>query len=79
MMVATFNDNPGPTIMCSYNPTNASDKTDLNTFYNKLSSLVRSILKHNVLIIAWPSQLGLHNTVTASRQGVTLPQRLFRT
>ena len=51
MMVATFNGNPSITIISCYSPTNVSEETDLITFYNKLSSLVRSILKHNVLVI----------------------------
>ena len=51
MMVATFNGNPGTTIISCYSPTNASDETDLDTFYNKLSCLVRDIPKHNVQII----------------------------
>ena len=50
MMIATFNGNPSTTIIC-YSPTNVSEETDAITFYNKLSSLVRSIQKHNVLII----------------------------
>ena len=52
MMVATFNSYSSTTVIC-FSPTNASDETDLNTFYNELSSLVRSIPKHNVLIIGW--------------------------
>ena len=49
-------DNIQPKMMCasfisSYSPTNASDETDIITFYNGLSSLVRSIPKHNVPII----------------------------
>ena len=47
MIVATFNGNPRTTIIC-YIP---SDETDLDAFYNELSSLVRSIPKHNALII----------------------------
>ena len=50
MMVTTFNDNSSTKIIY-YSPTNASDETDLITFYNELSSLVHSIPKHNVLII----------------------------
>ena len=50
MMVATFNGNLCTIIIC-YCPTNASDKTDLVTFCSKLSSLVRSIPKHNILIL----------------------------
>ena len=50
MMVATFNSNPSTKIICN-SPTNGSDETDLNTFYNELSSLVHSIPKYNILII----------------------------
>ena len=48
MMVATFN--PRATIIC-YSPTNVSEETELVAFYDELSSLVRSIPKHNVLVI----------------------------
>ena len=51
MMVAMFNGNPSTTIISCYSPTNISDKPDLNTFYNELYSLVRSIPKHNILTI----------------------------
>ena len=34
-----------------YNPTNVSEETELVAFYDELSSLVRSIPKHNVLVI----------------------------
>ena len=51
MMVATFNSNPSTKIISRYNPTNVSDETDLITFYNELSSLIRRIPNHNVLII----------------------------
>ena len=51
MVVGTFNGNPSTTIFSCYSPTNVSEETDLITFYDELSSLVRSILKHNVLII----------------------------
>ena len=50
MMVATFNGNPSATIIC-YSPTNVSEETNLIAFYDELSSLVRSIFKHNVLVI----------------------------
>ena len=52
MVVAACNGNPCTTIISCYSPINASDETDLINFYNELSSLVRSIPKHNVLIIA---------------------------
>ena len=51
MMVATFNGNPRATIISCYSPTNFSEETELSTFYDKLSSLVRSIPKHNVLVV----------------------------
>ena len=51
MIVATSNGNPSATIISCYRPTNISEETDLITFYNELSSLVRSFPKHNVLII----------------------------
>ena len=39
------------TLISCYSLTNPSDQTDTITFYNELSSLVRSILKHSELII----------------------------
>ena len=48
-MVATLNANPSATIISCYSPTNVSEETDLIAFYDELSSLVRSIPKHNVL------------------------------
>ena len=50
LMVANFNGNPSTTIIC-FSSTNASDKTDLDTFYNELTSPVRCIFKHDVLLI----------------------------
>ena len=50
-MVATFNGNLRATIISCYSPTNVSQETDLIAFYKELSFLVRSILKHNVLVI----------------------------
>ena len=52
MMVSTFNGNPSTTIISCYSPTNVSDETYLIVYYNEISSLVRCILKHNVLIIS---------------------------
>ena len=51
MMVATFNGNPRATIISCYSPTNVNEETELIGFYDELSSLVRSIPKHNVLVI----------------------------
>ena len=50
-MIVTFNGNPNATIISCYSPTNVSEETALNTFNNELSSLVRSIPKHNVLLM----------------------------
>ena len=60
IMVATFNSNLSTTIIFCYSPTNASDKTDLDAFYNELSSFVRSIPKHNVLIIGEDMNAGIY-------------------
>ena len=51
MMAATFNGNPRATIISCFSPTNVCEETELVTFYGKLSSLVRSIPKHNVFVI----------------------------
>ena len=50
-MTAIFNGNPRITIISCYSPTNISEETELDAFYDELSSLVRSIPKHNVLVI----------------------------
>ena len=51
MMAATFNGNPRETIISCYSPTNFSEETELVTFCDELSSLVRSIPKYNMLVI----------------------------
>ena len=51
IIVATFNGNPVPSIISCYSPTNSSEEQKVIDFYDDLSSLVRSIPKHNVLII----------------------------
>ena len=51
MMAATFNGNPRATIISCYSPTNVSEETELVTFCDELSSLVRSIPKHIMLVI----------------------------
>ena len=72
MMAATFNGNPRATIISCYSPTNVSEENELVIFYDELSSLVRSIPKHNMLVISGDmnTQIGkngnnkysLHNT-----------------
>ena len=78
MMAATFNGNPKATIISWYSPTNVSEETELVTFYEELSSLVRSIPKHNQLVIGGDmnAQIGknrnnkysLHNTSNRNGQ-----------
>ena len=51
MLCTTFNGNPCATILSCNCLTNAGDETDITIFYNELSSFVRHIPKHNVLII----------------------------
>ena len=81
MMAATFNVNPRATIISCYCPTNVSEETELVAFYDELSSLVRSIPKHNVLVIGGDmnAQIGkngnkrysLHNTSNRNGQHLT--------
>ena len=80
-MAATFNGNPRATIISCYSPTNVSEETELVTFYDELSSLVRSIPKHNVLVIGGDmnAQIGknsnnrysLHNTSNRNGKHLT--------
>ena len=81
MMAATFNGNTRATIISCYSPTNVSEETGLVTFYEELSSLVRSIPKYNVLVIGGDmnAQMGkngnnkysLHNTSNRNGQHLT--------
>ena len=81
MMAATFNGNPRAAIFSCYSPTNVSEETELVTFYDELSSLVRSIPKHNILVIGGEmnAQIGkngnnkysLHNTSNRNGQHLT--------
>ena len=81
MMAATFNGNPIATIISCYSPTNLSEETELDIFYDELSSLMRSIPKHNMLVIGGDmnAQIGkngnnkysLHNTSNRNGQHLT--------
>ena len=81
MLAATFNGNPGATIISCYSPTNVSEEIELVTFYDELSTLVRSIPRHNVLVIGGDknAQIGknennkcaLHNTSNRNGQHLT--------
>ena len=78
LMVATFNGNPSATIIFSYS---VSEEMDLLTFYNELSSLVHSILKHNVVVIGGDMnaqfgqnvnhKYGLHNSSNKNGEHLT--------
>ena len=80
-MVATFNGNPNTMIISCYSHTSARDVTDLDTFYNELSFLIRSIPKHSVLIIGgdMKAQIGknvnnkfrLHNSSNKNGEHIT--------
>ena len=80
-MAATFNGNPRATIISCYSTTNISEETELLAFYDELSSLVRSIPKHSLLVIGGNMnvQIGkngnnkysLHNTSNRYGQHVT--------
>ena len=81
MMAATFNGNPRATIISCYSPTNVREENELVTFDDELSSLVRSIPKHNMLVIGGDmnAQIGkngnnkysLHNTSNRNGQHLT--------
>ena len=81
MMAATFNGNPRATIIYYYSPTNVGEETELVVFYDELSPLVRSIPKHNMLVISGDmnAQIGkkgnniynLHNTSNRNGQHLT--------
>ena len=81
MMAATFNGNHRATIISCYNPTNVSEETELVTSYDELSPLVRSIPKHNVLVIGGDmnaqiekngsNSYSLHNTSNRNGQHLT--------
>ena len=80
MMAATFNGNPRATIISCYSPTNVSEETELVAFYDELSSLVRGIPKHMLVIGGdMNAQIGkngnnkysLHNTSNKNGQHLT--------
>ena len=51
MIIATFDGNPTTTVISCYSPTNTSEEETVTEFYQQLSSLVRRIPKHNVVLI----------------------------
>ena len=51
IIIATFDGNPCTTVISCYSPTNTSPEDEVQEFYDTLSSIVRDVPKHNVLII----------------------------
>ena len=51
ILIATFHGNPETTLISCYSPTNIADEQKVINVYDDLSSLVRSVPKHNVLIV----------------------------
>ena len=50
VMIAHFQGNPHTSVISCYSPTNISDDQEIELFYTRLTSLIRQIQKHNVLI-----------------------------
>ena len=80
MRAATFYSNHRAAIISCYSPTNVSEETELVTFYDELSSLVRSIPKHMLVIGGDMNALigkngnnkySLHNTSNRNGQHLT--------
>ena len=71
MMAATFNGNPRATIISCYSPTNVSEETELVTIYDEFSSLVRSIPKHNMLVIGGDMNAQIGKTETTNTASTT--------
>ena len=51
ILVATFNGNPQTTVINCYSPTNVEEVSKVEDFYNELSSIIRQIPKHNLLLV----------------------------
>ena len=64
ILVVTFHGNPEPTLISYYSPTNIADEQEAIDFYNDLSSLIRSVPKHNILIIGGDLMQKLYKTYT---------------
>ena len=81
MFAATSNGNPRATIISCYSPTYVSEETELVAFYDELSPLVRSISKHNLVVIGGDmnAQIGkngnnkysIHNTSNRNGQQIS--------
>ena len=73
MMVATFKVNPSSTIISCYN---VSEENELIAFYDELSSLVRSIPKHNVLVIGGDMNAQIGKTETTNSDNTNRPTEM---
>jgi len=79
IIVANFNGNPATTIISCYSPTNVVDEDSVAKFFVDLSSLVRSIPKHNLLLIGRDFNAKLSNEEnnifhhTTNRNGKLFP------
>ena len=51
LLAATFHGNPEPTLISCHSPTSIADEQEVTDFYDDLSSLIRFVRKHNILII----------------------------
>ena len=58
IVIASFNGNPALTVIACYSPTNVSDEQHIIDFYDDLPPCVKSVPKHNILIIG--SDLNAH-------------------
>ena len=83
ILVETFHGNPEATLISCYSPTNIADEHEVIDFYDDLSSLIRSVTKHNVLIVgeelnAQIGQSAHHKfTYTSNRNGEDLEHFLI--
>ena len=85
ILVAIFHGNPEPTLISYYSPTNTADEQEVIDFYDDLSSLIRSVQKHNVLIIGGDLNAEIEQNIhhkftyhfTSNRNGEYLEQFLI--
>ena len=70
-MVATFNGNPRTTIISCYSPTSVSEETEFVAFYDEVSSPVRNIPKHNLLVIGGDTNAQIGKIETTNKAYTT--------
>lgn len=63
IIIAEFNSNPTTTLIACYSPTNVSEESDVDTFYQDLRGVVESVPAHNFLVVAgdFNSHVGRHD------------------